>query len=380
MKRIVRILRTAAIAFLVSVLVPCLSVVVAAEDAGELAQRELADLAHGVSMDNGSALAGEMASAHSAEEIRKSLGARQILSEVLGVTLDALPAAVRALCFIVGLVMICAVIRRVWDSGAGGSYGAQLCSAAVFMAAVFSVQSDSVASVERFFERICSLLEGMIPITGAVWAMGGNVGTASVGTAALYGLVSGVGGFCASTVTPVCCIVCVAAIGSAFSGGELLSGFSRAVKRVYNFVIGVIMSVLVFVLGSQTALAAAADSAAARGAKLVSSTVIPVVGGAVGDTLRAVAGSAQYVKSVVGIGGIVLILVLTLPTLCSLLLFRLALLVGGGAADMMCCPREAKLLGELGNVYGLLVGAVSICSVTFCVSLGIFVKCAVAGA
>lgn len=350
------------------------------EGVGELAQEELLKIADEIAAENGSPLAEEIAQSVDGESLMKCLSAREILTEVLGVTLDSLPSATRVLCLTVGLVILCAVLRRVGGGSGGHTLGVELCSSAAFLAVTFTTQIDSLFEVERFFERICALLEGMIPITGAVWAMGGNVSTASVGTASLYGLVSGVGGFCASTVTPVCCVAGIAAISSALSGGELLSGFSRAVKKVYSFIIGTLMTVLVFVLGTQTALATAADSAAARGAKLVSATVIPVVGGAVGDTLRTVAGSAQYVKSVVGVGGIALILVLTLPTLTSLLLLRLALLLGGGAADMMGCPKEARLLSELGNIYGLLVGAVSICSVTFCVALGIFVKCAVAGA
>ena len=140
------------------------------------------------------------------------------------------------------------------------------------------------------------------------------------------------------------------------------------------------MTVLVFVLGAQTTIAVSADTAAARGAKLLTGTVIPVVGGAVGDTLRTVAGSVQYIKSVVGVGGIILALALTLPTLISLLLFRLVFILTSGFADMLGCKTEGRLLSELGNVYGCLVGAVAICSVAFVIALGIFVRCTVAAA
>ena len=138
------------------------------------------------------------------------------------------------------------------------------------------------------------------------------------------------------------------------------------------------MTVLVFVLGAQTAIAGAADTAAARGAKLISSTVIPVVGGAVGDTLRTVAGSVSYVKSVVGVGGIVLIILLTLPPIISVLLTRTVFLLTSNLARMLGCGREGRLLDEMGNVYGTLLATVSVCSVALCVGLGIFVRCAVA--
>ena len=97
-----------------------------------------------------------------------------------------------------------------------------------------------------------------------------------------------------------------------------------------------------------------------------------------GDTLRVVAGSVEYVKSIVGVGGIMLLAYITLPTLISLLLSRLALLVSATAAQMLGCSRECKLLSELGSVYGFLTGTVAVCASAFAIALGIFVRCTAA--
>jgi hypothetical protein len=98
----------------------------------------------------------------------------------------------------------------------------------------------------------------------------------------------------------------------------------------------------------------------------------------VGDTLRTVAGSVQYVKSVVGVGGILFVVYMTLPVFISVLLSRAVLLLSSGMAQMLGCKREARLLDELGNVYGCMLGAVSISAIAFCVAFAIFVKCTVA--
>ena len=79
-----------------------------------------------------------------------------------------------------------------------------------------------------------------------------------------------------------------------------------------------------------------------------------------------------------GVGGIVLLAYITLPTLVSLLLSRLALAVSASAAQMLGCARECKLLSELGSVYGFLTGAVAVCASAFAIALGVFVKCTAA--
>ena len=128
----------------------------------------------------------------------------------------------------------------------------------------------------------------------------------------------------------------------------------------------------------QTTLTSSADGIGAKTAKLVSSTVIPIVGGSVGDTLRSVAGSAQYIKSVFGISAIIFILFLVLPTLISILLSRAVFVLTGGVADMLGCDQESRLLGEIGNIYGCMLGVVSMSAVMFILGFAIFVKSSVA--
>ena len=307
---------------------------------------------------------------------------RRVFEQIFDSVRVALPEAVSVLCVTAGLVLLSAVCRRLCDGFGGGalSVGAGFVSEAAVICAILAIIGGQLDMAERFFDALGSLMESMIPVTGMVWAMGGNVTTASVGTVTLYAMLTVTQKVCATTVLPVCCVTGMSAVCSGLCGGDSFGGFSSAVKKLYNFFIGLIMTVLVFALGAQTTIAVSADTAAARGAKLLTGTVIPVVGGAVGDTLRTVAGSVQYIKSVVGVGGMVMALWLTLPTLMSLLLYRAALLLSSGFADILGCKSEGRLLSELGNVYGCLVGAVAICSVAFVIALGIFVRCTVAAA
>ena len=317
---------------------------------------------------------------NTADILLEFLTPEQVLDELFGMIKEALPSALSLLCMITGLVVLSAVCNSICSSlDTGGiSNGFSFLSTSVIIAGVLTSVIGQFDRITDFFEGISSLMNGMIPITGAVWAMGGNVGSASLGTATLYAMLGATEWLCSKTLLPVCYIMGIAAICSGLSGGGVLDGFVSGVKRVYGFFIGVIMTVFVFVLGTQTTVSAAADTVAARSAKLISATIIPGVGGAVGETLRTVAGSVEYIKSVVGVGGIVLIVVLTLPTLIALLLTRTVFLLTSTLSDTLGCKREARLLSELSGIYGFVLGAVAVCSVAFIIALSLFVRCAVA--
>ncbi len=349
------------------------------DNVGDMLAEAADEVAEGVESPLASSLAeGDVDSA--GDTLIEFLSPSEILSELFGIGKSVLGESMSLLCVLLGLIIICAVCNSLCASmgTSGVSSGFGFLSTAAVMAAILSFGVASFEGVTDFFDRLSALMDSMIPITGAVWAMGGNVGCATVGTATLYAMLAFTEKVCSAAVLPVCYVMGAAAVCSGLSDGGLLDGFSSAVKKIYNFLLGLVMTVFVFALGAQTAIANAADTAAARGAKLITSTVIPGVGGAVGDTVRTVAGSVGYIKNVVGVGGIALVAVLTLPTLFGLLATRLVFLVSGTAAEMLGCKRESKLLSELGNVYGFLVGAVSVCSVAFVVALALFVKCTVA--
>ncbi len=314
------------------------------------------------------------------EGLVKFLSPEQIFSSILGVSEGALSSALGVLAWLLGLVLVCGVCTSLSQSMASGelSTGFSFLSAAVIIAGVCAMCARSFFSVTDYFERIGALMQSVIPIVGTVLAMGGNISCASVSTATLYIMLSMTERLCADAVLPVCTVMSASAVCSGLSGTGLLDGFCAAVKKIYNFILGIVMSIFVFVLGAQTLLSSSADTLAARSGKFLSSAIIPGVGGAIGETVRTLAGSVVYIKSVVGVGGIVLMGILALPVLIELIFTRLSFMIAGTVASMLGCDRESRLLSEMGNIYGFLVGAVSICTVAFVLAMTVFVRCTVA--
>ncbi len=302
-----------------------------------------------------------------------------VLSEMTGAGIGEAARLFGQLCGLLVLAAVFGALRHSFGSDALAS-AVRFCTTTAIFAAILHLLAAHLERVSVFFERLCAMMSAMIPIAGTLWAMGGNVSTASAGTATLGVFLSVTQRLCAETILPVCCICTALALCNTLAPESGLRGISGAVKKVYTFGLGMIMTVLVASLSSQTTLTAAADSTTARAARVVSSNIIPVVGGSVGDTLRTVASGVGYLKSVVGIGGIVFLLLLLLPTLLSLLLTRLAFLLGSGVADLLGCEAEGKLLSELGSVWGCMIAVVAMSSVMFILGLTIFVKTTVAAA
>ena len=86
----------------------------------------------------------------------------------------------------------------------------------------------------------------------------------------------------------------------------------------------------------------------------------------------------SYLKNIFGIGAIIMIALLVLPVIISLLLTRVAFLLCAGFADMLGCHNEARMLDNLSEIYGFMLGVVSCVVAMFILALYIFMQTVVA--
>ena len=315
--------------------------------------------------------------AASVEEMSSAGAVMGRILEILGLELGG---ALTLFCTLCALLVASAAF-----SSAGGAFlentlggAVRFCSSGAIFASVIYVQYGQFEDIELFFESLGELMRAMIPVGASLWAMGGNVVSASSGSATLY-VMLGVGEtLFRTTVTPVCGVMSALNLCDAMSDEMRTGRMLATVRKIYNFFLCSVMTVLVSCLAAQTAISASADSTAARTARLVSGSFIPVLGGSVGETLRTLASGVGYLKNVFGIGGILMIFSLLLPVCLSALLFRTVFLICGGFADMLGCTSEARLLDGLGEVWGTMLAVITSVSVMFVLALCIFMQSVVA--
>jgi stage III sporulation protein AE len=307
-------------------------------------------------------------------------GAEYIVGEILDCLGVELGGALLLFCSLCALLVISAIFTNNGLALGNGalSSAVRFCSSGAIFASVIYTQYRHFENIELFFESIGTLIRAMIPVSASLWAMGGNVVSAGNGSASLYVMLGVCETMFGASVIPVCCVMSVLGLCDAMSDEMRTGRMMAAIRKIYNFFLCIVMTILLSSLAAQTAISAAADGTAARTARLVSGSVIPVLGGSVGETLRTVASGVSYLKNIFGVGGILMIFALLLPVGMSVLLSRVVFLICGGLADMLGCANEARLLDGLGEVYGTMLAVVSSVSVMFVLALCIFMQSVVA--
>lgn len=302
-----------------------------------------------------------------------------ILLELFGIEIGA---AFGLLLLLMGVTLVSSVLSAVSQQSGSASLKAvmRFCSLGGIFCSSGYIFYSHFERIEEFFGRLSVFINGMIPVTASIWALGGNVTTASAGSATLYCFLTVLEKLWAASAVPIFAVLLTLGFCDVLCG-ELKTGrVVGTVKRIYGFFLGLSMTVLLSSLAAQTMLTSVADSVSARAGRLVSSTVIPIVGGNLGEALRTVASSVIYLKSIFGIGGIIIVALITLPTAISLLLTRFVFGIASTFADILGCEEESKLLACFSDAYGCVLAVVVGAGMMFVLSFCIFMKTAVAAA
>ena len=286
---------------------------------------------------------------------------------------DALPYAVTVL----GMLVISSLARIISNSFSpdSGALMESVCSLCVF-GAVITGSIGCIEKVNEYFDNLIALASSYIPLSGALYSMGGNIATA-VSSSASFGIVLTLCELIMTyTVIPVFCFCLCIALCSSFERSQALLTIGGIVKKNYIFILSLIMAILSVSISAQTFISAKADNFTMRGAKFVISSFIPHFGGSVSQSLGSVATSVELLRGAVGIGGVIIILLMLIPTVVEIAIIRLIYSVCASVAGMLGCNAESGLLGEISSLYGYLFSVSAICSSVFIISFGLLARCA----
>ena len=300
-----------------------------------------------------------------------------LLSAVLEMLGVKIRESAGALCVCIGLVLLAAVLSQL-SHLAGERAELRFCNRLCILCAVLSGSFGVLSGVIDYFSQLTAMITASIPAMGMLYAVGGNVGAAAANSATLTAALSVCGAFCGKSVVPVFGTCFALSMMTMIVPGIDLSGFVNLIKKTWMTVFGFLSLLLTAALSMQTLLAAKSDSLGMKSAKYVAGNLIPVLGGTVAGTLGTLGASVELIRSSVGICGMLLLLLLLLPSLLHILVLRLVYMRAGALARTLGCGDEAGLFGELTSLYGYLAGTACVCTVVFFISFALLCGCGTA--
>ena len=235
---------------------------------------------------------------------------------------------------------------------------------------------DAFSSASETVSLGGGFISVFIPVFSGVTAASGNITSAAVYDAAVLAaselIVQLISGFLMPFLSGA---VMLSVTGSVFSENNM-SSIVQLLKKVIIWGMTVTMTVFTGFVTLKCSLAGKADGAATKAARFVISGGVPVVGGAVSDAYATVRSSFDLIRGSVGTVGCIAVVLIVLPPVINLILFRFVMWIGSAASDLFGADHIKRLLDSFDNALAIAQSVLVCYGVMFVLCTGILMQMA----
>jgi len=311
-----------------------------------------------------------------AEELTEKLSAAYWVEKIGDGVKAALLPTLGTVSSIMGMLLLTASLRLLSENITLSSFGDvfNMCSDVCMAAVVLRCAEGMIETASAYLDRLCSIMNVMIPVTEAICLTEASLTKLAVHRSAMLlyiGITSNLNNL---VLKPLFGVLFGFAVVSSVMGDMGLGGFIGGIRKFVMIVISLFTMLFSFVLGLQTVLARSADSLGLKTIRLALGSFIPIVGGTLSEALTTVREGFGVIRSAAGVGGVVIILLLVLPTTLSLLLNSAALSFCHMTAEILGCGRSGAVIGEIKSVLSVLLAVVLATSLLFVMAMILFAK------
>ena len=287
-------------------------------------------------------------------------GALNFLKEQI---LDRALGPLRLLAALAGIVLLCALSRSYADTAgqAGGMSGVfsavgVLAGAGMTSAAISGALSDTLNVLQAASEFMLVF----VPVFAGIIAAMGKAAAASAANTVTLGAAQLFSQLAVNFLVPVCGTVMGLSVTGAIHPELNISKLGELIKKWAVWGLSLLMTVFMSILSAQTFVKNSADSVLIRTAKFAVSNGVPIVGGTISDAVNTVHASLSLLHCSIGTYGIVAALAIILPTLITVVCYRMALSAAEALSDVFGVSELSALFRASGSVMAIIM-AVIVC-------------------
>ena len=245
---------------------------------------------------------------------------------------------------------------------------------ALLVATVVLVKLTSTVSLASMAISVASnFVYAFIPVFCSIVVASGGITTGFSTNTTLLILAQGLSFISSNVFMPI--VNCYLALGVTSSLryelnlDKLLSSVKKIITTCISFVSGVFVSVL----SVKTAVAGRADMLGLRSIRFAINSVVPVIGSSISEGLLSIQAYSSLIKSSVGIVGVMAVVLVFLPPIIEVVLWRISLTLCVIVSDVFGDKSVSAVLNAFLNTL-LLINVILILSmVTTVISFGILI-------
>ncbi|MCC8192986.1 MAG: stage III sporulation protein AE [Ruminococcus sp.] len=210
-----------------------------------------------------------------------------------------------------------------------------------------------------------------VPVFSSILAAGGSTSSGISYYVTILSVCEIIGFFIENLLVPFMSFTIAVSVVEAIDPALMGINLSGSLKTISKWILGLISSIFIGVISIQGIIGQASDALGTRAIKFAASSFIPVVGGAVSDAYQTVVSSMSYIKSGVGIVGIIAIIFSVLTPVVTVVILKAVLSITKGISTFFGQQNISCLLGGINSVLSIILGILACFTLIFIVATAV---------
>lgn len=315
----------------------------------------------------------ELLSQWGVEKPGETVDGGKIFQSLCELVQEKLTGPLKACAGLIGILVLCRLAGCMGEDGSMQTVtlvGCLACGAILTPSMLGLISRCGVTA-----ESASAFLLASVPACAALLIASGSVAAGGAYSFLTLGAGNALPLLSSGLLLPLLRVFLALSVSSGVSGVRI----QKLTASLYGFIKWMlVLSVTLFsgLLSVQTILNTQMDAAAGKTVKLLTSSAIPIVGGALGDALGAIQSSVQVVRSGAGAFGMLAALCIFAPAMVEAALWAGVCTLGQLAGDLCDVPSAAALLGACASAAKLILAVLaSLCVVCLtCAGVVLFAK------
>ena len=208
---------------------------------------------------------------------------------------------------------------------------------------------------KQTIQNLVGFMNSLIPILITLMITTGNITTANVVQPVVLFLIGFIGNGIITIILPLLLISTVLGNISNISNKIQINKLSKYFKSSIVWVLGIVLTVFVWVLSIVGTLTSSVDGITAKTAKAAVSSFIPIVGKILGDAVDTVIGCSAVLKNAVGLVGIVIIIGICILPIIRLSVLTICYYITSAICEVIADEKIVKLFDQMADSFKILL-------------------------
>lgn len=286
----------------------------------------------------------------------------------------SLKEPMRNCAIVIASLLLCAGIATFADKDSVLCVSSDMLSVMGVVGVLIVPVCSLIGSIQAALKGSSVFMLSFIPVFCGLILLSGGTTVATVSSGMLISMAEVVGSAVSFVISPAVSAYIALGISASLTPIDYAKNTADTLKKCVVWGMSTAAASFSAVLSFQTAFSSATDRLSLKAARLLTSSVVPVVGGALSESLSTVAASFSLLKTSVGLIGVVGVVAVFLPVVIELLCYKAAVFAMCTVSGILSLSKTTDLLNVISAALNLMLAAILVISILFIVSLAVLLK------